>query len=129
MNQPILPPEGVQRSVLRAVLVLVELAEPGRDADFRRRGVRYRPCDWLDDDSPAGRQRVSRAVAQSADDGSLVRYSRGVGARTTHVRPTASLLAMALDLTDGEVDLSKILANLRRTTWGPEVVAEYEATR
>jgi hypothetical protein len=92
--------------------------------DYWEAGVPYRPADILGRSLlTAERKAWSRAAEALAGEGSVIRVSSGVGAKTTHLQPTAALAAAWLAEADGETG-KRLLEGLRRSHWGIELAAE-----
>lgn len=71
----------------------------------------------------ADRKRISRAVESLAREGSIERFSRGNGAKTTHIRPSVALVRDLVAKSDPDMAESLRKA-LRRSAWGQEILRE-----
>ncbi len=92
--------------------------------DYWAAGVPYRPSDILGRPLlTAERKAWSRAAEALAGEGLITRVSSGLGKKTTHLQPTATLAASWLAGADSETG-KQLLEGLRRARWGIELVAE-----
>ena len=92
--------------------------------DYWEAGVPYRPADSVGRPLlTAERKAWSRATEALAAEGSVIRVSSGLGKKTTHLQPTATLAAAWLAGADSETG-KQLLEGLRRARWGIELVAE-----
>jgi hypothetical protein len=104
------------------VFAEIDLRSPGiMDswlAGMLHRGIPFTPSYWSGGQDPRLKMRLVRAAGQLERSGLLTRITEPSRGRTTHVIPSAELIADTLGRLGDQVDADAVVAALSRTTWG-----------